>query len=890
MKDVLPALAEGLLVVTANKRLARTLLLAFNRRQQAAGLRAWRRPAVLTWHAWIEQLCSESVLAGGSASGQALLTPAQMAAAWRRIVMDGSLAALPGSDAPVADLAMRTWRTCQEWRVSDEDLRVAADSSDALTFAAWAAEYRRTCARMGWLDAGMLPGTLATDLRRGLIRSPAAVRLVGFEEWTPLQREFLRVIASSGCDVREEPAPRVRGAQARTLACHDEIEELERAARWARLRRERDAHASVAVIVPDLAGRLPQVRRTFLDIFAPDWRLRPDDSMPVNFSLGRPLTSAGLVHAALLMLRALGGSLDYRDAGQLLRSPYLGGSGAESAARASLDLSFRERPGTQVRMADLALSADRNAMPLLAGRLQQFLGISSSLPRMQLPSRWAESFSAAIHALGWPGERTLGSDDFQAAVAWREQLDHMGACDRITGEIGRETALELLSNTTRQRVFQPSGDDAAVQVMGLLEAVGHQFDALWVCGLTSDNWPPASRPDPLLPISLQRRLHMPAASAPAVRERAERLLRWIESSAPEVILSWPEFRGDEPISQTPLVAHMPRLVPGMLPLWDRPTRHQALVRARQTEAVTDDVPPPLGPGRRPLRGGIALLERQARCPARAFLEFRLGAREMRAPSAGLDAAARGSVTHAILQELFRRIPDQHHLQRLGDEQQGRLLDELISRELGVFATSGDPFVRALAREERARLKILLSELLQLERERRPFRVIGTEQVLTGFRAPASVRSLHLTLRIDRIDESEDGRRLVIDYKTGRQLASPGDLRGPRPHSPQLPIYALATESDAVAFLHVSRGRMAWLGVGTGGWGIDGILSPDKLTKVPEEDWNTLTNSWWTAIDRLAAEFLGGDFRVDRWNLDEARGQWAMAIRVHELADMDPGAR
>lgn len=891
MTNVLPALEQGVTAVTANKRLARTLLLAFNRTQLARGARAWRTPPVLAWHAWLEKLWAEAVHAGADAATHVLITPAQKVALWRSIAMENAIAPLPGDNASLAELAMDSWGRCQDWRVSDEDLDRSADSVETFTFARWAGEYRKRCAQLGLLDPDMLSATVAAGLQRGTIKSPGAIQVVGFVEWTPAQREIVRVLASLGCEIREEPVPRVSGRQVHTVACHDEVEELALAARWARLKREQESQASIAVIVPDLAARRSQVRRVFLDVFAPDWRSRPGDVTPVSFSLGPPLTAVGLVHAALLILRMLSGSLDYRDFGQLLRSPYLGGYRVERGARANLDLVCRERQGTQCRVADIAAGAGSDATPLLASCLQQINGIASSLPRAQPPSRWAATFEAALRACGWPGDRTLGSDEYQALMAWREQLSQLRSCDRISGELGCDSCLDLLSGTVGRVIFQPSGATAAVQVMGTLEAVGQQFDALWVCGLSSEAWPPASSPDPLLPLALQRRLQMPAASSAAARERAERLLRGIESSASEVVLSWPGFRGDEPVAPSPLIGQLPRIDAGLLRRWDGETQREALLRARRTELVVDDVPPALDPRRLPLRrGGVTLLERQSRCPARAFLEFRLGARELRAPVTGLDTATRGTMVHTILQRLFRRISDQQQLRQLDEGEQARILEELIRQDLAKLAVNAGPIVRALLNEERARLAALLSALLRLERERQPFRVIATEQVLADFDAPESLRALQLTLRIDRVDESADGRRLLIDYKTGRRLASLGEIHGDRLRSPQLPTYAVATACDAVAFLQVSRGSIGWRGVGQGEWGVDGILSAAELTKDPDQEWEALRAAWRRAVDRLAGEFLRGDFRVDRRHLEDALGQWAMATRIHELEDIDPGPR
>ena len=52
-----------------------------------------------------------------------------------------------------------------------------------------------------------------------------------------------------------------------------------------------------------------------------------------------------------------------------------------------------------------------------------------------------------------------------------------------------------------------------MQVVGVLESAGMEFDCLWVGGLTEENWPLKARPHPFLPVALQRKAGIPEAAA-----------------------------------------------------------------------------------------------------------------------------------------------------------------------------------------------------------------------------------------------------------------------------------------------------------------------------------------------------------------------------------------
>lgn len=883
-EKVLDALARGATVITANERIARTLTVAWDQRQLAAGQRAWRTPAVFSWQAWMARLWDDSLAVEGAAARHVLLTAAQERALWRKLMADGTPSCLPGEERALARLAQRSWRSCQQWRVGVTELAGAADSADTLAFAQAATRFRQLCRSRDWVDAGMLPALLATDLQRGSLAVPASVHFVGFAEWTPLQREFLRVLAGR-CEVHEQGMPAVAQARIVRVSAHDQSTELEWAARWARRRIEIDPRAAVAIVVPDLSARTAEVRRRVLDVLAPDWRLSPVAELPVNFSYGMPLSAYGAVQTARLLLSALEPWMDRLEAGQLLRSPHVPGAHAEAGSRAALDFSLRERPGRQLSLRRLAAEARQRA-PVFSGLLERLQALGGERPVRQSAAGWARTFRQSLKTAGWPGDHGLASDEYQVAMALDLQLDALGSCDPLAGEISCTEALDVFHELLDEELFQPAGVAAGLQVMGVLEALGQSFDALWVCGLSSEAWPPAVQPDPLLALDLQRRLGMPDSSPAAARERAERRLRWLETSAAEVVLSAPQFREEETLTISPLIAQVESIDAAALDLWNGTCREALLLAARASELLDPDPAPALERAALPLRGGVALLEHQARCPARAFLQFRLGARELAQPATGIDPRTRGRMLHDVLQAFFQTIGTQEQLRDMDPRAQETMLGCLIDAQLRRHLPDDDALLGALARLERERLHQLIAEFLAGERQREPFFVVSTEQYLSLDGAPPALRALGLRVRLDRMDESPDGRRLVIDYKTSRRSISGNDLIGPRPRAPQLPLYALCADADAVALVQFASGGIRWLGVGRGAWGVKGIRSPEQPIGDADAAWGHQRAEWWSALQRLGEEILQGDFRVDRWRLEDARGQWAMATRVFELQSVE----
>jgi RecB family exonuclease len=149
---------------------------------------------------------------------------------------------------------------------------------------------------------------------------------------------------------------------------------------------------------------------------------------------------------------------------------------------------------------------------------------------------------------------------------------------------------------------------------------------------------------------------------------------------------------------------------------------------------------------------------------------------------------------------------------------------------------------------------LLGQWLKHERGRgAPFRVVEMEQNQT-----LRVEGLSLTLRPDRIDELEDGRRAVIDYKTRAPVRT--RWLGERPQEPQLPLYSLLDSGiQGIAFAELSPSdpvQFIALGEDLGLVKGDG-KSLEQQTRGIAATWPELVAQWEASLQQLAAEFMGG---------------------------------
>ena len=273
------------------------------------------------------------------------------------------------------------------------------------------------------------------------------------------------------------------------------------------------------------------------------------------------------------------------------------------------------------------------------------------------------------------------------------------------------TALAQLGAMAQERLFQPQTEVAPVQVLELYQASWFQFDHLWIMGLHDGVWPPALRPNPFIPLPMQRAARLPHASEAHELQAARTVTQRLLACADEVVVSCAQQSGDEVLRPSPLVAHLPENEPGTLakpeqPLW-RDTVHESAGLAW----LENDPAPALGDEQ--ARGGSAVFKLQAACPFRAFAELRLGARPIRQAQIGPDAMLRGSLMHRVLEKVWGALGSSERLEATDAEQLQTLVkDQVVEALAEVARRYPRTFTKRYQEMEEKRLRAQVLEWLE----------------------------------------------------------------------------------------------------------------------------------------------------------------------------------
>ena len=828
----------------------------------------WDTPEILPLDAWLGRCFREWLYARPRERPIQLLRLSEERAIWEDIVRSSPEGGALLQIAATADVAFEAWNLACRWRLPF-DAAEWNDTGDSEAFHGWALEYLRRLDQKRWLSNAQLAAFLAERVDDGEISVPERIVLAGFLERTPIVNELFKAFEGGGCAIEDREAE-VGGEAMSTnggvrLNLADREAEIQAVAVWARRRLEEASLESrgdlkIGIVVPDLGSCRTHIDRVLAEVFHPDARLRPDldPHRLFNISLGPRLPDYPLVDAALRILSFKPQGNEIEEIGRLLRCRFVAGAEDEFTRRALLDGRLRELREPRVGLPDVLRLAGQDDAPhccrVLAGRLSRWQQEYRNLPGVQMPSDWAASASALLKAVGWPGDRTLSSIEYQTASAWNELLSEFAGLDGVFGPISPDRAWTMVERLASARQFQPESDPAPIQVLGVFEASGLRFDHLWLMGADDGAWPAPSGPHPFLPLRLQRDSKVPGSSPVRELEFSRLLTGRILASAPGVVVSCPVNDGDTALRPSPLFAHLPESSVEELDVQPDIAYLERLRQSSDMETVEDDAAPPWNTldGERAW-GGTSIFKWQAACPFRSFAHLRLGADAMPSAEAGLDAIDRGVLIHGALDRVWRQLRSHRGLTAADPER----VAAIVEGAAGAVLQSLSEHRRVLrqprfAEIERARMTRLIGDWLELEKQRQPFTVVHRES-----RRQVEVGGVRFEVRADRVDRIEDGTAIVVDYKTG--VHGPAEWEGDRPDEPQLPLYAVTAPPPVSG---VFFGVLKTGNTGFRGTAVSEDLVPGVRVGENDPDMQERIGDWRGALDRLGRDFMSGVATVD----------------------------
>ncbi len=864
------------IVICATARLSRGLQDSHLQAQIAQGLLQWQASQILTLGQWLEALVKEAMLLG-EIDAYSLPKFALSAIAEKLLWEEAINNVLQKTDvselfdiASLAQSAIEANKLIIEWQLDESALKNRFITEETRQFLRWRHEFQRLCSHHKTLEVSSLLALQINSVAK--IKShlssqlmPSQLIFAGYDRFTPLEKDLLQCLTQHGVNIKLWQ-PNVGTNNTAKIALTDSTAECRAAVAWAKAKLTENPQAQLAIISPVLGNIRRQLCDLLDDTFHPE-TLHPkhyETPRCYDFSLGLPLTQYAIINSALgiLKLASPHAPLTQASVDNLLQDVYFSALD-ELDARAQLEARLRRKLGRTFNFTQLihqvALAQTLNiATPQLHEHLMQIKSLTSSWPNKQKPSAWALSFTQLLEASHWSKSRAISSYEYQAKQSWLGVLNEYATLDLLLGNISANQALQRLTQLTHNAMFQPEAKGKThIQLLGLLETVAVQLDGIWLLGMNDNHWPPAAKPNPLLPAQLQRDHATPNACTLVQTNFALLVHQRLINSAASVVFSYALKDGDRELRPSPVLQDIATiLTPASNTL---ATIAEMLSQPAIMQKLDDYMAPAVAINEK-VRGGSGLLKAQALCPAWAFYQYRLGATTIQDPSDGLDNMARGTLVHDTLQCFWQTCHSLNSLKAMSADGFNLAIEQAVTAGIAQYCEKKSfimlPQIVAL---EQYRLQQLLGAWLTLELQRADFTVQACEKKI-----PLDIAGIQVDVVIDRIDALADGHLVIIDYKTGSAV----DIKSwtdDRISQPQLPIYAsIALHNErivAVCFGKVRKDHCAFLGVAAEDDVLPDIKALDSLAKNSSfkrfDAWAELMTHWQTSLEKIADEIKNG---------------------------------
>ena len=859
------ALRAGMTILCTTPTLAQHLRDRYADLQIESGKRVWRTPSVLAWQAWLRRTY-EQLLDAGAVSSILLTTP-QERLIWEDIISDWDLDnRLLRTDGAVRN-ALAAARICRRYGIEHAALENAHGPETDL-FLEWLTSFEGQLEQQSWRSISALDEIIAEVLLDGRGECPDAVVVAGFDDHSAAETRVLEALAQRGASLYQLDDRLAADTVTRYVAA-DPDEELDWVARWAADCHQTQPNARIGIACVDLAACRDALEMR-LSRFYPS-----TEALTFAVSPAPPLSHHPHVHAALLFLRLLSGSLSRAEANYLLQCASFAQADETPTTTATLVTRLDASPLRQFNLHALVrILATPDEQPL--ARIDGFARVAREL-RTQADATdlysWSRGLARWLRLAGWLASR----DDphMQRAVSQSFDDERANTRERVRemfGELARLSPLhancEAPTAVARLRALcesapMSSAPATPIKVVSVDEAAHMRFDFLWVLQLDDEHWPRGASPNPLLPVRLQRQARVPLASAHQALELAQQQTRKLVGAATHVCFSHAAKMGDRELRISPLVEYVEPLGnaaiqwPAMV---DLPAERCATA-ARET--LPDDTGRSIAAGTQ-VTGGTRFLSDQSDCPFRAYATHRLLTDREDEAVLGLDRRDAGTLLHQALENVWKALKTSSGLQALDDTALLAVVNTAIKSALKQVANRADALRSPRYAEiELQRLNALIIEWLELERQReQPFAVLTQES-----RTIIDIGPLRLDVRADRVDELSDGQVVVLDYKSGN--VSIKGWTDDRISEPQVPLYAVAHgENVAGAFVaQVKRSECRFKGAARS----QDIVPTRKNSKSVEvlsdnRDWTTQLESWHQRLTQLADEAASGLATVTPVNL------------------------
>ena len=652
--------------------------------------------------------------------------------------------------------------------------------------------------------------------------------------------------------------------------------ELDTVCQWARDRLLESPESHIGLIGEFNEMQLRDIKQRIKRELNPHALLNFErETWEINSSqTGSNLSQEPIVHDALLAISLIREQQTGEDLCRVIHSPFIVIEEENARSRVELERVIRNQLTARCRMSDFLYFAGETQKDHHCPQLYRALGNARELKRrhakLTSSANWVQLFEKVLRELGWPG-LDLTNHQVQVLKRWQDTLEQFSALSTVTGKLDLNAALRCLRflcrSTQAQRYFSYR---ANISLYKPEEAVGLEFDHLWLVNLNDQAWPLDSTPSPFLPYKLQFEKNMPGSHGSAQYARAAATFTALSRSVRQTLMSSHHNLDDgQKIRPSSFVKDFIQECPKPSPTVSLQSIYGHHYYGKQLIVNNpDDSQVAISPLPQAV-GGHQVLSDQSSCPFKAFAKHRLNVSPLTKFELGLSAAVRGNALHHALEYIFSQLGTKDSLHALSQDELNTLCYHAADLAVGYL--------------RRVKKTLMTPTFLRIEKNRTATLLI---KFLTDFNGEAgrlnfaveerekkhhwTYDELQFSFRIDRVDKLANEELAIIDYKTGKSFPSSGSWLSDRPEDLQIPFYFTAMSSlqdnpvGAISLVNINPAKIEYKGFSSQGNFHTRIKASSEHSRT-KKSWTELSDIFLSQTARFAREFKLGLVAVNPVN-------------------------
>lgn len=819
------------LIITANQRLALSLHEDYNlhKKQQALNLKI--KPLTI-WLSELHELFTNHAI---------LLTDEQQFILWQTVLAQNQHIASYALNNALIEQIINTWSLMKQWQVPLDELK-NEEHLESQFFYQSALNYQQICLQNNWLDTPSLTEIIHNQLSLLSEYLPKQIYLAGFEE-IPTALSTLLSTIKQYCKI-DVINTQLQPTHLSLNEFNNDDEEINYIADHLISYHKQYPLAKIGLVIPNLTARKNQITKAFKKL---------SQEQTFRISASPALISYPIISIALKLISLLKSEVETSTLFYLLRSPYFSNKQTFDSLY-KLDYQLRQYNQFTFSLREIiAITRNFSELNELNAQLSELISLQkNSAIITNTPKQWSEIFTQLLNIFYWPAEESINSTNFQIRQRFYTLLDHFASTTLIQPTIDLTEALLILTQLTETTLYQPQETNHPIHILGVLEALGQNFDYVWIAGMSEINWPTENNPNPFLSLAIQKKYHMPFSSQHKKQQFFTKITQQLLHMAPVTTVSYVSQHQEQKVKCSPLFKH--------IAIKNNPATIETenTFKHCQLEYFTDTQGPAFQPQEN-LEGGSTLFKLQANCPFKAFAQLRLKAKPLPEIYLGLNKQEQGILLHDSLFWIWQEIKTHKKLVSLSPPELTKIIEFSIDKAFtNLIKKMPKKLKTELASTEKNRLMIVINNWLELEKQRHPFTVIQSEK-----RRKINIKNLELSIQADRIDQLDDGNTVIIDYKTGEYNIL--DWLSDRFTEPQLPLYCVYHDEriSGAVIAEITAKSQRFKGIMLNSENIPGTYSPTRFSpQTDEEAWHTIKSEWRVQLEQLLDDFLAGQATVD----------------------------